>query len=97
MRRARGEEAVEPEEAELASAIAQAEETARAENAAYKELREIARAENAAYMARLPPSDDSRWPAVSDSGDDRCRCNHRRWINRDSYVLGHARNWRVPL
>ena len=88
MRRARGEEAAEPEEAELASAIAQAEETARAENAAYRELRETARVENAAYMELISPSDDSRWPAVTDSGDDRCRCNHGRWINRDSYVLG---------
>ena len=68
--------------------IAQALESARADRAAYRELRVVARAENEAYRAQLPPTDESRWPAVSDSVDNRCCCNHRRWINRDSYVLG---------
>ena len=75
-------------EVTIEAEIAQALESARANRAAYRELREVARAENDAYRAQLPPTDESRWPAVSDSGDDRCCCNHRRWINRDSYVLG---------
>ena len=75
-------------EVTIEAEIAQALESARANRAAYRELREVARAENEAYRAQLPSTDESRWPAVSDSSDHRCCCNHRRWINRDSYVLG---------
>ena len=52
---------------ELASEIAQAEETAQEDNTAFRELLETAQAENTAHAYRelLPPTDDSRWPAVS--------------------------------